>query len=46
VICGRGAYPPSAIYDWLVREFGLTSERAFGLIDSADPDHSAMCSEV
>ena len=38
--------PPSAIYDRLVRDFGLTSEQAFGMIDSADPSHTFMCSEV
>lgn len=37
---------PSAIYDRLVQQFGLSSKQAFGLIDSADPAHSAMCSEV
>jgi hypothetical protein len=38
--------PPSAIFDRLVRDFGLSGEDALGLIDSANPDHSFMCSEV
>lgn len=38
--------PPSAIFDRLVRDFGMAGEDALGLIDSANPDHSAMCSEV
>lgn len=38
--------PPDVMYDALVEKFSLTSHEAFGLISSADPTHTSMCSEI